>query len=108
MTDLKKFTNNDKRRNFFENRSEEDGWYVWFEEPRLNRRYERCDVRGTSFIVEMRQQTFRFPKEHTSWRTDRWYMVTADDWEKPFEDHAASMILAIEELKRLQKEATGK
>lgn len=42
MTDLSKYTNNDKRRQFFEDRSEEEGWELWFEEPRLNRKYMRC------------------------------------------------------------------
>ena len=33
MTDLKKYTNNEKRKKFFEERNESEGWYLWFEEP---------------------------------------------------------------------------
>ena len=103
-TDLKKYTNNEKRKKFFEERNESEGWYLWFEEPRLNRKYMRVDINETSFIAEMKEQTFHFPKERREWRVDRWYMVTADDWEKPFEDHSTSLSLAIGEFKRLQKD----
>ena len=102
MTDLSKYTNNDKRRQFFEDRSEEEGWELWFEEPRLNRKYMRCDVDGVTFICELRELESQWPKPHRVWR-DNWYMVKSNDWEMPFENHGTSMSLCIEELKKLQK-----
>ena len=103
MTDLSKFTNNEKRRAFFDERLEEDGWFLWFEEPRLNRKYMRCDVDGVTFICELREYESPYPKPHRAWR-DSWYMVKSNDWEMPFENHSTSLSLCIEELKNLQKE----
>ncbi len=103
MTDLSKFTNNEKRRAFFDDRLEKDGWFLWLEEPRLNRKYMRCDVDGVTFICELREYESPYPKPHRAWR-ESWYMVKSNDWEMPFENHSTSLSLCIEELKNLQKE----
>lgn len=107
MTDLSKFTNNEKRRAFFDERKEEDGWLLWFEEPRLNRKYMRCDVDGVTFICELREYESPYPKPHRAWR-DSWYMVKSNDWEMPFENHSTNIGLCVEELRRLQKERKEK
>lgn len=107
MTDLSKFTNNEKRRAFFDERLEEDGWELWFEEPRLNRKYMRCDVEGVTFICESREQESQWPKPHRLWR-DSWYMVKSDDWEMPFENHNTTLGLCIEELKKIQNARKAK
>lgn len=107
MTDLSKFTNNEKRRAFFDERKEEDGWFLWFEEPRLNRKYMRCDVDGVTFICELREYEFPYPEPHRTWR-DSWYMVKSNDWEIPFENHNATIGLCVEELRILQKERKEK
>lgn len=103
MTDLSKFTNNEKRRTFFDEKHEEDGWYLWFEESRLNRKYIRCDVEDTSFICETEDYFSKWPEPHLAQR-DSWYIVKSNDWEMPFSNHRSSLSLCIEELKRLQKD----
>ena len=107
MTDLSKFTNNEKRRAFFDERKEEDGWRLWFEEERLNRKYMRWDGYGITFICESREQECKWPEPHRAWR-DSWYMVKSNDWEMPFENHSTTIGLCVEELRRLQKEQKEK
>ena len=103
--DISKYTNNEKRRAFFDERNEDEGWYLWFEEQRLNRKYMRCDIDGISFIAELREQTLKYPRLRVELLLDSFYMVNADEWEKPFEDHRTTVSAMIDELKRLQKDA---
>lgn len=102
MTDLSKFTNNEKRRAFFDERKEEDGWRLWFEEERLNRKYMRWDGDGITFVCELREQWSQWPEPHRAWR-DNWYLLRKDDTELPFENYSSSISLCIEELKKMQK-----
>ena len=98
-----KFKNDKERIAFLENRSAEDGWYLWKEDHDLRRRWMRFDLPDCALVVEEQLQTFRWPDKHQTWSVIHWYIIK--DWHGLFADQVASRTLALAELKRCGKEA---
>ena len=97
-----KFKNDKERISFLEDRKGE-GWYCWKEDDDLNRRLFRYDLPDCALIGEEQLQTFTYPKKHIEWSVIRWYIIK--DWHGLFADQVASRTLALQELKRCEKEA---
>ena len=94
---------NDKERiAFLETRSSAQGWYLWKEDPEIQREWWRYDLPDCALIVEEQLRTSMYPKKHLSQDVMHWYIIK--DWDLPFADGVASRSLALAELKRCQKE----
>ena len=105
-----KFKNDKERIAFLEDyRNEEYGWYLWKEDPDLQRRWWRCDLPDCSLIVEEDRQTFTWPSPRVEWSIVNWFIVK--DWSlstKTFRDQVASRSMALKEIKRIERqEASG-
>ena len=99
---MKKFKNDKERILFLEERRTEDGWRLWRADELLDRRMWRYDMPGAALIVEEIEQTIHWPKDHVEWTVDGWYIMKDGDF--PFADWRASRTLALQELKRCEKE----
>ena len=93
---MKAFKNDKERLAFLNERREEDGWYLWYEDLDLGRRMLRFDLEDCAIIVEEIDKTYFWPEEHLG-KIERWYIIT--DWEAPFEDGTASRTMCLAKLR---------
>ena len=102
ITELK----NDKLRHAFLDgyRNTENGWYLWKSDNELDQRYWRYDLPKCAFIVQEQLHTVSWPTTKQIYSVRHWYIIR--DWQKPFWDQQGSRTLALEALKKAQKEVT--
>lgn len=99
-----KLKNDKERIAFLEERREEDGWFLWINDPGLGRRFWRYDdEKDGSIIVEERLQTITYPKTEMKWIERNWYLFDGESWGLPFEDRKASRTLALQYIKTLDE-----
>lgn len=98
-----KFKNDKERIAFLEERRHDQGWYLWREDKTTDRRMWRFDTKESSIVVEEHRQTLRYPHTHIKWMVAGWYIVR-ELGTVPFEDWRASRTLALQEIKRCEKE----
>ena len=105
--DIKELKNNDLRGKFLDNRDPDQGWYLWVNQPEVDRKFYRSDIEDTAFICEVEKCEFQYPKRHTKWYTKRYFIVPTCELEKgierakPFSAYESNKTGCIERLKYL-------
>ena len=114
---LLKLKNNELREKFLEDLNPDEGWYVWLDQPGLNRKFYRNDLNGTTFVVEMMEILRTYPRKERVWYPAKYYFMqtkTLEDRSRsnPFSTFVASKTMCIDELKKMaqkwQKASMGR
>ena len=105
--DIKELRNNALRQQFLEERKPEQGWYLWLDQPDVDRKFERVDIQGTAFICEILKIEVFYPKTHNKWVGEKYYIIPIEELEKgperkrPFSAYISSKTMCIETLKNM-------
>ena len=105
--DIKKLSNNALRQQYLEERKPEQGWYLWLDQPEIDRKFERVDIQGTAFICEILKIELTYPKKHNKWVGEKYYIIPVEELEKgperkrPFSAYISSKTMCIEALKNM-------
>ena len=104
---IKELKNNAIREKFLEERKPEQGWYLWLDQPEVERRFERVDIQGKAIICEVKKIELTYPKLHNQWEGRIFYIIPIEELEKgperkrPFSAYISSKTMCIEELKNM-------
>lgn len=105
MMDIKKLRNNELRKQFLVDRNPEDGWYLWINQPEVDREFWRVDIEGYAFVVEMELHERIYPKRDIVWYEAGIYVIPVEELEntrkRPFSTYATNNSQCIEKLKEL-------
>ena len=105
---MKKLKNDKERIDFLEDyRNGNNGWYLWDSNTDIGRRWWRYDFPDCALIVEEEEYTpveCSWWKEDPSepWRVLQWFIIK--DWFAPFGDQRGSRTMALQEIKRIEKD----
>ncbi len=107
--DIKELRNNQLRQQFLEERKPEQGWYLWLDQPEVERKFERVDIQDTAFICEILKIEVFYPKTHNKWAGEKYYIIPVEELDKgperkkPFSAYISSKTMCIEELKNMSR-----
>ena len=94
-----KLKNDKERLAFLDNyKCEWFGWYLWKEDPDLQRKWYRFDLPEGSIIVEEQRITYQYPEPHVDTSILHWYIIR--DWNGLFADQVASRTQALQLIKK--------
>ena len=107
MIESVKSLKNDKERIAFleDYRNEQKGWRMWKGDNDLQRIFWQNDITdGHALVVEEEYRTILWPKMHMAWEIKAWYILSDQNSGMTFGDQRASRTMALELIKKLQKE----
>lgn len=93
-----KLKNDKERLAFLDARTRATGWYLWKEDPDLQREWWRFDLPDAAIIVEEQKITYSYPKPHEDKMILHWYII--EDWDRFFADQVASRTQALQKIKK--------
>lgn len=93
-----KLKNDKERLAFLDARIRATGWYLWKEDPDLQREWHRFDLPEGSIIVEEQRITYQYPEPHVDTSILHWYIIR--DWNGLFADQVASRTQALQLIKK--------
>jgi len=89
--------NDKERKAFLDTRSRASGWYLWKEDPDLQREWWRFDLPDCALIVEQQEITYNYPEWHRAKNILHWYIIR--DWHGLFADQVASKTQVLQEVR---------
>ena len=107
--DIKELKNKELRQRFLEERKPEQGWYLWLDQPDVERRFERVDIQGKAFICEVMNIEHTWPKVYNEWVGEKFYIVPIEELDKgperkrPFSAYISSKTMCNEELMKMRR-----
>lgn len=93
-----KLKNDKERLAFLDARTKATGWYLWKEDPDLQREWWRFDLPDAAIIVEEQKITYSYPKPHVDKMILHWYII--EDWNGFFADQVANRTQALQKIKK--------
>ena len=113
MEFIERLKNNKLRQDFLEERKQEDGWFVWINQPEVERKFERVDLKDgdedISFVCELRRTEHFYPSKYVDWFACDYFIIptelleNVDARRNPFSSYRASKSQCIEKLKDMSK-----